>query len=72
MAGVTYERLEGYKSLHWPVAEDGSDQPLLYTKQFKFPDGKARFFPVEWTEPADQQDAEYDLHLNNGRLLVSV
>ena len=69
MAGVSYERLERYRSLHWPVAEDGSDQPLLYTEQFKFPDGKARFFPVEWTEPTDQQDAEYDLHLNNGRLL---
>jgi formate dehydrogenase major subunit len=69
MAGVTYERLEGYKTLQWPVAEDGSDQPLLYTKQFKFPDGKATFFAVPWTEPSDQQDAEYDLHLNNGRLL---
>src|SRR3982074_3449215 len=31
-AGVNYERLEGYKSLQWPVAADGSDQPLLYTK----------------------------------------
>jgi len=69
MAGVTYERLEGYKSLQWPVAEDGTDQPLLYTKGFKFPDGKAKLFPVPWSEPSNQQDAEYDLHLNNGRLL---
>jgi formate dehydrogenase major subunit len=69
MAGVTYERLEGYKTLQWPVAEDGSDQPLLYTQAFKFPDGKANFFPVPWTEPSDQENAEYDLHLNNGRLL---
>jgi formate dehydrogenase major subunit len=69
MAGVTYERLEGYKSLQWPVAEDGTDQPLLYTKEFKFPDGKAKLFPVPWSEPSNQQDGEYDLHLNNGRLL---
>jgi len=69
MAGVTYERLEGYKSLQWPVAEDGSDQPLLYTEQFKRPGGKATFFPVPWTEPSDQQNNEFDLHLNNGRLL---
>jgi formate dehydrogenase major subunit len=69
MAGVTYERLEGYKSLQWPVDEDGSDSPLLYTKQFKFPDGKASFYPVPWTEPPEQEDAEFDLHLNNGRLL---
>jgi formate dehydrogenase major subunit len=68
-AGVTYERLEGYKTLQWPVAADGSDQPLLYTRQFAFPDGKAKFFPLTWSEPTDQQDATFDLHLNNGRLL---
>ena len=69
MAGVTYERLDGYKTLQWPVAADGSDQPLLYTKQFKSADGKATFYPVPWTEPTDQPNTEYDLHLNNGRLL---
>jgi formate dehydrogenase major subunit len=42
---------------------------LLYTRQFSFPDGKARLFPVPWSEPSNQQDAEFDLHLNNGRLL---
>jgi formate dehydrogenase major subunit len=68
-AGVTYERLEGYRTLQWPVAADGSDQPLLYTKQFAFPDGKAEFFALTWSEPTDQQDATFDLHLNNGRLL---
>jgi formate dehydrogenase major subunit len=69
MAGVTYDRLEGYGSLQWPVAADGRDQPLLYTKQFAFPNGKARLFPLAWTEPTEQPSAEYDLHLNNGRLL---
>ena len=68
-AGVNYERLAGYKSLQWPVAADGSDQPLLYTKRFPFPDGKARLFPVTWIGPTDQPNAEFDLHLNNGRLL---
>ena len=68
-AGVSYERLEGYKSLQWPVAADGSDQPLLYTKQFAFPDGKARLFPLAWRELSERTDGEFDLHLNNGRLL---
>jgi formate dehydrogenase major subunit len=68
-AGVSYERLEKYKSLQWPVAADGSDQPLLYTKEFAFPDGKARLFPLGWQEALEQPDAEFDLHLNNGRLL---
>jgi formate dehydrogenase major subunit len=68
-AGVSYERLEGFKSLQWPVAADGTDQPLLYTKQFAFPDGKAMLFPLSLTEPTEQPNAEFDLHLNNGRLL---
>ena len=46
-AGVNYERLEGYKSLQWPVASRRTDQPLLYTERFGFPDGKARLFPVD-------------------------
>ena len=68
-AGVNYERLEGYKSLQWPVAAAGADEPLLYTQRFNFPDGKARLFPLVWREAPEQPDAEFDLHLNNGRLL---
>ncbi|MCU1286368.1 MAG: putative formate dehydrogenase [Acidobacteriales bacterium] len=68
-AGIDYKKLEGFKSLQWPVASDGTDEPLLYTKRFPFPDGKARLFPLSWTGPVEVPDAEYDLHLNNGRLL---
>jgi formate dehydrogenase major subunit len=68
-AGVTYDRLAGYKSLQWPVAVDGSDSPLLYTEKFPFPDGKARLFPLEWIEPCEPRGEGYDLHLNSGRLL---
>ncbi len=68
-AGVTYERLEGYKTLCWPVAADGTDEPLLYTKDFPFPDGKATFFPLEYVGPSEETNDIYDLHLNNGRLL---
>jgi formate dehydrogenase major subunit len=69
MAGVTYERLEGFKSLQWPVAADGTDTPLCYVDKFPFPDGKARFWPLEYVGPSEEQSTEYDLHLNNGRLL---
>jgi formate dehydrogenase major subunit len=68
-AGVTYERLEGFKSLQWPVADDGTDQPLLYTKEFALPGGKARLFPVAMSAPTDPANEEFDLHLNNGRIL---
>lgn len=68
-AGVNYERLEGYKSLQWPVDTAGTDEPLLYTNGFPFPDGKARLFPVPWIGPVETPDSDFDLHLNNGRLL---
>jgi formate dehydrogenase major subunit len=67
-AGVTYERLEGYKSLLWPVQADGTDTPLLYEERFPFPDGKARLTPTDWIPPVEEPE-EYDLFLNNGRLL---
>ncbi|MDB4867410.1 MAG: oxidoreductase [Cohnella sp.] len=67
-AGVSYERLEGWNSLLWPVAPDGQDTPLLFTERFGFPDGKAKLVPVEWTPPFEAGE-QYDLHLNNGRLL---
>ena len=67
-AGVSYERLEGFNSLVWPVAKDGTDSPLLFTEKFAFPDGKAQLIPVDWITPYEAGE-EYDLHLNNGRLL---
>ncbi|MCE4957393.1 formate dehydrogenase subunit alpha [Macrococcoides caseolyticum] len=67
-SGVNYDRLEGFNSLQWPVHEDGSDSPLLFTEGFPFEDKKARFFPVDWTEPTEYE-AQYDIHVNNGRLL---
>ncbi|MDA8386594.1 MAG: formate dehydrogenase subunit alpha [Actinomycetota bacterium] len=68
-AGVAYSRLEGYKSQQWPVAPDGSDSPSLYLDSFHFPGGRARLFPLAWQPLSEEVDDEYDLHLNNGRLL---
>ncbi|KAA8922438.1 formate dehydrogenase subunit alpha [Thermoplasma sp.] len=67
-AGVSYDRLDGFRSLQWPVSEDGGDTPLLYTDTFNFPDGKARFYPLKYSPPVSV-DEEFDLHLNNGRIL---
>lgn len=68
-AGVNYERLEGYKTLQWPVAQDGTDEPILYLNGFAFPDKKARLFSVAFHEPDEKPDRDFDLFLNNGRLL---
>ncbi|WP_420810884.1 formate dehydrogenase subunit alpha [Deinococcus ficus] len=68
-AGVTYERLAGFASLQWPVQPDGTDTPLLFTDGFPFPDGRARLYPAEFIPRTEPPDAQYDLHLNNGRML---
>lgn len=67
-AGVSYDKLEGFNSQQWPVAEDGTDSPFLYENGFHFPDKKAKFYPLEFTPPLST-DEEFDLHLNNGRIL---
>ncbi len=67
-AGVTYDRLEGYRSLQWPVDREGRDSPVLYRERFEFPDGKARLVPAKWL-PALAPDGEYDCLLDNGRML---
>jgi formate dehydrogenase major subunit len=68
-AGVSYERLEGWNSQVWPVGQDGEGTQILYTERFAFPDGKAKLHPVDWTPPYEPEDKQFDLHLNNGRLL---
>ncbi len=67
-SGVSYDLLEGYNSLQWPVLADGTDTPRLYEERFHFEDGKARFHPVDYVNLFEQND-QYDLHVNNGRLL---
>ena len=54
--------------MQWPMNPDGTDTPLLYTEEFHFPDGKARFYPLDY-EFHYETDEKYDLHVNNGRLL---
>ncbi|MGG1617383.1 formate dehydrogenase subunit alpha [Paenibacillus sp. NRS-1781] len=62
-----YDVLEGWNSFHWG-SPDGSSTPLLHTNGFNFPDKKARLGLFEYVPPK-QYPAEFDLTLNNGRLL---
>ncbi|HTF65833.1 MAG TPA: molybdopterin dinucleotide binding domain-containing protein [Edaphobacter sp.] len=68
-AGASFERLENYNTLQWPVHLGGTDEPVLYLNGFNFPDKKARFYPLQFREPSDEPSAEFDLFLNNGRQL---
>ncbi|GGJ97772.1 putative formate dehydrogenase [Lentibacillus kapialis] len=67
-AGVSYDRLTDYNSLQWPVAADGTDSPLLFVDGFPFADHKAKLYPLDYEHVYDTND-EYDLHVNNGRVL---
>ncbi|MGO1059366.1 formate dehydrogenase subunit alpha [Planococcus sp. FY231025] len=62
-----YASMEGWNSFLWGSL-DGASTPLLYVDGFNFPDKKARFALSDWVEPAVFPQ-EYDLHINNGRLL---
>ncbi|ASK34315.1 formate dehydrogenase subunit alpha [Alcanivorax sp. N3-2A] len=68
-AGVSYDRLEGFKSLQWPVAADGTDTPHLYMDGYPFADGKAKLHALDFYPPGEKLDETYDIHVNNGRLL---
>ncbi len=66
--GVNYTKLEGFKSLQWPMKENGEGTEYLYEKEFHFPDGKARLYSLKYRPPLTESE-EYPLHLNNGRML---
>lgn len=62
-----YASMEGWNSFLWGSL-DGASTPLLYVDGFNFPDKRARFALSDWVEPVVFPE-EYDLHINNGRLL---
>ncbi|MGX0844576.1 formate dehydrogenase major subunit [Staphylococcus capitis] len=67
-AGVSYDRLEGFNSLQWPVDKDGKDSPILYLDGFNFENKKAKLYPLTF-DNFFKEDEVYDIHVNNGRLL---
>ncbi|ATY30504.1 formate dehydrogenase subunit alpha [Bacillus velezensis] len=64
---ASYDVLNGWNSFLWG-SFTGESTPLLYEDGFNFPDKKARFALSDWVEPAVFPE-EYDLHINNGRML---
>ncbi len=64
---ANYDVLAGWGSFCWG-SHDGKDTPLLYEDGFNFPDKKARFALHDWVQPVEFE-AQYDCHINNGRML---
>jgi formate dehydrogenase alpha subunit len=69
IAGINYDRLDREGGIQWPcTSPDAPGTPRLYTESFSI--GRAKFFPVEQTEPAaEMPDERYPLILNTGRVL---
>jgi assimilatory nitrate reductase catalytic subunit len=69
--GITYERLDETEGLFWPCPEeDHPGTPRLFEDKFYFPDGKARFNPVEWHAPAEEVDPDFPIRLTTGRTVA--
>ncbi|WP_366738280.1 molybdopterin oxidoreductase family protein [Thermus scotoductus] len=69
MGGITYRRLES-EGVRWPCPhEDHPGEAVLFQKRFNTPSGKARFFPVHFTPPAETPSEEYPFTLSTGRVL---
>lgn len=66
-AGIRYERIEKV-GLQTPVTtQDHPGTPYLYGE--RFPRGRAKFHPLEYTPNAEMPDEEYPLILSTGRVL---
>jgi assimilatory nitrate reductase catalytic subunit len=69
-SGITWERIEREGGVFWPCpAEDHPGTPRLFTDRFAHPDGRARFFPLEYTPPAEEPTADYPFRLTTGRVV---
>jgi len=69
--GMSYPRINAENGLFWPC-KDRQDpvSPRLFAERFATPDGRARFYAVEYRPPAEEPDEAYPLYLTTGRLLV--
>ncbi len=67
--GIRYPRIEEH-GIQWPCTElDHPGTPYLHAPKPALPDGRGRFFPVEYQPPIEQPDSEFPFLLSTGRTL---
>jgi formate dehydrogenase major subunit/formate dehydrogenase alpha subunit len=67
--GIRYDRIEEV-GLQWPCTDrDHPGSPYLHSPSPSRPNGKGKFYPVEYQPPIEQPDSEYPLVLSTGRTL---
>jgi len=70
-SGITYERIDREGGVFWPCpSEDHPGTPRLFAERFPTPSGRARFFAVPHSVPAEEPDADYPMVLTTGRVLA--
>jgi len=70
IAGITWERLEREGSLTYPLRREGDPgEPVVFTRGFPTPSGRARLVPADFKPAAELPDEAYPLVLITGRLL---
>jgi len=70
IAGITWERLEREDSLTYPLRREGDPgEPVVFTRGFPTPSGRARLVPADFKPAAELPDEAYPLVLITGRLL---
>jgi assimilatory nitrate reductase catalytic subunit len=70
-AGISYARIIGNNGAFWPCpSEEGPDTPRPFAHRFWTPNGRARFFAVEYQRAAELPDEEYPLYLTTGRVML--
>jgi formate dehydrogenase major subunit/formate dehydrogenase alpha subunit len=67
--GIRYDRLQE-QGIQWPCPSlDHPGTQFLYAPSPARPNGKGKFFPVDFQPPIEQPDSEYPLVLSTGRTL---
>lgn len=68
--GITWEKIDAQGGVFWPCPTiEHPGTPRLFTERFAHPDGKARFFAVEYTPPAEEPGGDYPFRLTTGRVV---
>ena len=67
--GIRYDRIEEV-GLQWPCTDrDHPGTPYLHAPHPSRPNGRGKFYPVEYQPPIEQPDSEYPFVLSTGRTL---
>lgn len=71
MGGITWDRLDEEDSLTYPLRNEGDPGESIIFKDGIFPtdDGRGRFVPAEYVEPAELPDNDYPVVFVTGRQL---